>query len=316
MKLPAPLAATACLVAALASGQSATPAATPLPESAVPPSAPTPTPAPSAPSRGPLPVPSASAVRLADPPAITPASLPTENPFGAALDAGALLPVKPVMAKAVMTASMLVAIRVDSKGKVVTARRVRDPIPSVSGEAQKSFARWTFDAGRKSGQPADGWASLRLDLSVEVDSPKIEQMTLTPILPTTPIASPFGWGSDAAFLDSYAAPAAPEGSLANDQLDAPPVPKKTPWSADSYKGPFSIRLWVLVNAAGKVEKAIAIQASDPLLIGYFRRAIDGWLFRPARSGNAAAASWNDLAISGQISYSADIKQIASLRRPL
>jgi len=316
MRLPAALAATATLVAALASGQTASPAATPLPESTVVPSGANPTPTPAAAGRGPLPVPTAPPLRLSDPPVISISSLPPENPFASAVDSPALPPVKPVAAKAMTTASMLVAIRVDPKGKTVTARRVRDPIPSVSSEAQKSFARWTFEPGRKAGQPVDGWASLRLDLSVEVDSPKFEQVTLTPITANTPIATPFAWGSDSAFLDAWTAPAAPEGSLPNDQLDTPPVPKKTPWSADSYKGPFSVRLWVLVNPAGKVEKAISIQASDPLLIGYFRRVLDGWLFRPARAGNAAAASWNELALSGQISYSADIKQIASLRRPL
>jgi hypothetical protein len=316
MRLPVALAATASLVAAFASAQNASPPATPLPEATVAPSGANPTPTPSAAARGAAPVPTAPPQRLSDPPVISIVSLPSENPFASTVDSPALPPVKPVAAKATTTAAMLVAIRVDPKGKTVTARRVRDPIPSVSAEAQKSFARWTFEPGRKAGQPVDSWASVRLDLSVEVDSPKFEQITLTAITPTTPVAAPFAWGSDSAFLDAWTAPSAPEGSVSNEQLDTPPVPKKTPWSADSYKGPFSMRLWIQINAAGKVDKAISIQASDPLLIGYFRRVIDGWLFRPARAGNAAAASWNELALSGQISYSAEIKQIASLRRSL
>ena len=69
-----------------------------------------------------------------------------------------------------------------------------------------------------------------------------------------------------------------------EQVDTPPIPKKQPWSSSSYKGPFSVKFWVRINPSGHVEKAIPIAANDPLLIAYFRKAMDGWLFRPARSG--------------------------------
>ena len=66
-----------------------------------------------------------------------------------------------------------------------------------------------------------------------------------------------------------------------EQVDTTPVPKKTKWTADSYKGPFSCRLWVKVGAAGRVEKMIPIQVSDPVLIPYMRRTVSAWSIRPS-----------------------------------
>ena len=67
-------------------------------------------------------------------------------------------------------------------------------------------------------------------------------------------------------------------------MDVPPNPKKYPWYADSYRGPFSCHLWVKVSAAGKIEKVIPIQVSDPVLIAYMRQQLPGWPIRPARRG--------------------------------
>jgi hypothetical protein len=107
-----------------------------------------------------------------------------------------------------------------------------------------------------------------------------------------------------------------EGTVAADQFDTPPVPKKQPWSSSSFKGPFSVRFWVRINPNGRVERTIPIQASDPVLIAYFRKSLEAWLFRPARAAGAAVATWNELTLSGQISFDTDLKQTVSLRQTL
>jgi hypothetical protein len=94
------------------------------------------------------------------------------------------------------------------------------------------------------------------------------------------------------------------------------MPKKTPWDADSYKGPFSAKFWVKVKSTGNVEKAIPLQASDPVLLAYLRRAMSSWAFRPAQANGGPVDSWNELLLSGQIAYDVELKQIASLRRTL
>jgi hypothetical protein len=313
------LAAIAALVGSLASAQSAPPdqatpantppatAATPAPPAAV-------TPAPAA-AGVTLPVP-APVLRLVDPPIIAVEALPTENPFATAADTPAMPPVKPATSDAVVPATFFAAVRVDAKGKPVSVRRARDPIPSLTAQSQQSLLRWTFDPGRKAGQPVETSASLRLDLAVEIDAPKIEQFLLTPIGPSTPIARPVEWGTDAAWLQSVKPEPPADGAIAIEQLDTPPVPKKQPWSSSSYKGPFSAKFWVRISPSGHVEKAIPIQASDPVLVTYFRKAMDSWVFRPARAGAAAVASWNELSIGGQISFDSELKATASLRQSL
>jgi hypothetical protein len=255
-------------------------------------------------------------LRLSDPPVVAVGSLPTDNPFASTADSPALAPVKPATADAVIPTTLYAAVLVDPKGKALNVRRARDPIPSLGAQTQGSLIRWVFDPARKAGQPVQTWASVRLDLSAEVDSPKIEQFLLTPITAATPIPQPIAWGTDASWLESLKPGAPADGMLPVEQMDTPPVPKKQPWSSSSYKGPFSVRFWVRINPSGKVEKAIPIAANDPLLIAYFRKQMDGWLFRPARSGTAPAATWNELTLGGQISYSADLKSSATLRQSL
>jgi len=313
-------AALMALTAALAAAQDAAPPATPPApvETPVPvPATSAPAPAPAAPAAPAVVIPApAPILRLSDPPVIAVESLPAENPFASTADAPALAPVKPATADAVIPTALFAAVLVDPKGKALNVRRARDPIPSLAAQTQGSLIRWTFDPARKAGQPVQTQASVRLDLSAEVDSPKIEQFLLTPITATTPIPQPVAWGSDASWLENLKPGAPADGMLPVEQVDTPPVPKKQPWSSSSYKGPFSARFWVRINPSGHVEKAIPIAASDPLLIAYFRKAMDGWLFRPARSGAAPAATWNELTLAGQISYSTDLKSSATLRQSL
>lgn len=312
--------AVAALFAAIASAQSAaqetpTPTASSEPAPVVTPApVPATTPTPSGPPPD-IPV-QAPVLRLIDPPVITVETLPAENPFATEVEAPAMAPAKVTAEDAVIPAALFATLRVDPKGKVTTVRRARDPIPSLAAQTQGSLQRWTFEPGRKAGQPVDSWAPLRLDLSVEIDGPRIDQVLLTPVAPSTPIATPLDWGADAAWLASHKPASAPDGTVAIEQIDTPPVPKKQPWSSSSYKGPFSIKFWVRIDAGGRVEKAIALEASDPVLLAYFRKAMQTWLFRPARAAGAAVASWNELTLGGQTSFDTDLTLTVALRQSL
>ena len=321
------LAAIAAFAAALARAQSAPPDATPTPAAAPSPAAgaapapatgsalaPTPTPAGSS-TRLPPPVP-IPILRLADPPVVSVETLPTDNPFATPADAPAMAPVKPVYADLKIATSLFAAVRVDAKGKPISVRRARDPIPALAAQTQTSLLRWAFDPGKKAGQAVETWASLRLDLVAEIDAPKVETLLLTPILPSTPIPKPLDWGSDPAWLESVKPPPPTEGVLPIEQLDTPPVPRKQPWSSSSYKGPFSVKFWVRINPAGHVEKSIPIQASEPVLIAYFRKTMETWAFRPARAGNAGVATWNELVLAGTFDYSTELKMTTTLRQSL
>ena len=141
------------------------------------------------------------------------------------------------------------------------------------------------------------------------------QPVLTPVTPATPVPRPLLWPSDEVWLESRNAPPT-DGTVPLETLDAPPMPRKTPWDADSYKGPFSARFWVKVTSTGTVEKAVPLQVSEPVLLPYLRRAMSSWAFRPAQLNGAPVDSWNELTLSGQVGYDVELKQIASLRRTL
>jgi hypothetical protein len=252
---------------------------------------------------------------LTEPPVVTILKAPAENPFGLTVEVPAALPQKLTFVDAVANSAAFVSARVDPSGRTMGVRPHRDPIPSLAADAQRSVARWVFDPARKGAGNVETWAAMRLDLEVQIDAPRSVQGTLTPVTPTTPIPRPLAWMPDEAWLETRKGPA-PEGGIPIESVDSPPMPKKTPWDADSYKGPFLARFWVKVNSAGTVEKAIPLEASDPVLLPYLRRAMSAWTFRPARANGSSADSWNELNLSGQVSYKVDLKQIASLRRSL
>jgi hypothetical protein len=278
---------------------------------------PAPAPPPAAPAAAAIPAAGAAApLKLSDAPVVRVDRLPSENPFGLAAEAGAALPPKPTWTETRTEAALFAAIRVDRAGKPTASRRVRDPIPSLAAEEKRSFERWTFEPARKGGQPVETWAAFRLDLNVEVRAPKVEQLTLTPVTPSTPIPVPLEWGMDQAWYDSVKPAPPTDGTVPIEQLDTLAVPKKTKWDADSFKGPFSARLWVHITKEGRIDKSVPIQASDPVVLAAIRRQVSAWLFRPARVAGQAADSWNELAVSGQVGYSAEIKQILNLRKSL
>jgi len=291
-----------------------TPAATPpgKPPPAAPASLPPPPTAAPAPVATPAPAP---ATRVSDPAVVSILQAPAENPFGLVPQIAAALPPKLTFTDAVVSGAAFVSARVDLSGKPLGLKQERDPIPSLSGDARKSLARWVFDPARQGGQSVESWAAMRLELQVEIDAPRSVQGTLNSVTPATPLPKPMRWPSDEEWLESRG-PIAPDGTVPIDKVDTPPMPRKTPWTADSYRGPFHAKFWVRVKSSGVVEKAIPFEASDPILLGYLRRAMSMWTFRPAQSNGVAADSWNELVLSGQVAYTVDLKQIASLRRPL
>jgi len=288
-----------------------TPAAPPVSAA---PAAPEPTPS-AADLALPLPTPIApTALRIRDIPSITVEKLPAGNPYGKAAEVPAALPQKLIFTEATMQSALFVSVHVDATGKPLTIRRDRDPIASLAADSLKSISRWTFTPARKGGQPMDTWGAYRVDLDVEFRTPKIASMTLTPITASTPIPKPFDWKPDAEWLDSRHIPPPSDGSIPIDQVDAAPMPQKRPWSADSFKGPFTIRYWVLVDKSGRITRAIPLDVSDPVLLPYFRRSMGAWILRPGATAGAPVDSWNELNLGGTISFSVEIKQILALRK--
>jgi hypothetical protein len=333
LKRALPLAALlAAAIRSAAEGQAPPPAPVPTPESApaaeaapavAPAAAPVAAPAPeTAPPVAPVtvsaaPTPAAStALQIRDTPVILVARLPADNPFGSTAQVPAALPQKLNFVDGAISVGDFVSVHVDPAGRAMAVRRERDPIPSLSAEELKSLSRWVFSPARKGNQAVETWGAYRIELYAEVRAPKILQMAFVPITPTTPIPTPFSWPSDNDWLESRHPLPPTDTTVPIDQVDVAPIPQKTPWSADSFKGPFSVKFWVRVDKSGHIDRAIPLEVSDPALLSYFRKSMSTWVIRPAQTDGAPVDSWNELVLSGQISFSPEIKQIAALRRPL
>ncbi len=288
------------------------------------PSAPSPPPVTAeapAPAGAPLGVPAPAlpplpAARIVDTPTVSIAKLPTDNPYGLAFDVPAALPARLPFTDAVIAAGFFVSVRVDATGKAISVRRDRDPIPSLAAESMRSIQRWTITPARRAGQAVETWGGYRLELGVEVDAPKVTQMQLTPVTPQTPLPAPFAWPAEGEWLESRKPGPTPEGTVSILEVDTAPVPTKTPWSADSFKGPFSGKWWIKVDRNGRVERAIPLEITDPVLLAYFRRVMGGWVLRPAQAKGIPIPTWNELTLSGTISFDDEIKQIVALRRAI
>jgi hypothetical protein len=267
-------------------------------------------------SPAPPPPPPLPAARIVDTPSVSIAKLPAGNPYGLAFDTPAALPPKLVFTDAALTAAFFVSVRVDPAGKALSVRRDRDPIPSLAGESMRSIQRWTITPARRTGQAVETWGAYRLELAVEIDSPKVTQAQLTPVTPPTPLPAPFAWPPEAEWLDTRKPGPTPEGTVSILEVDVPPMPQKTPWSADSFKGPFSVKFWIKVDKNGRIERSIPLEVSDPVLLAYFRKAMSSWVLRPAQSKGAPVESWNELTLSGTISFDDDVKQVTALRRSI
>ncbi len=297
------------------------PAPTPPPADSpgsAPPPAPAPAPAQSAaPAPGLPPLPAASpAARIIDPGTVSIAKLPSENPYGSAADAPATLPAKLLFTDAAMTAGFFVSVRVDASGKPLAVRRDRDPIPSLAAETMKSIQRWTISPARRSGKPVETWGAYRLELALEIDAPRGTQTMLVPVTAATPLPAPFSWPPEAEWLESRRPAPPSDGTVSILEVDTAPTPQKTPWSGDSFKGPFSAKYWIKVDKTGRIERAIPLEVSDPVLLAYIRKAMSAWVLRPAQFKGVPVESWNELSISGQISFDDEIKQISALRRAI
>src|SRR5512143_231969 len=212
---PAPTPPPAETPAAAAAAQAAAETPAPATPTAAPTVAPTPVP--------PTPVPMfAPPRRLVDVPMLSISRLPDENPFGLTTGEPAALPQKPSFPEITLPAAMFAAVRVDPSGKVLQSRIVRDPIPSLAAESRRSFEqRWTFEPATLGGQPVETWASVRLDLQVDV-RPREEQAILTPVTPATPLPAPLEWGDDTKWFEGYRVNPPTDGTVPLERLEKAP----------------------------------------------------------------------------------------------
>lgn len=234
---------------------------------------------------------------IPDPVSFPPAALAWVNPLHVAADTPAKLPERPALPDFVSSETLLVAVRLEETGKVVEAVAVEPPLRAFGPLVAQLSPRWTFKAARKDGQVVKTWATLAIDLAVEVEDAALASLELVPVGKADP--APL-IGSDAPperLIVRY--PKEPEprenGVVSVEAVDFLPMPDKAPWKAESAKLRSRLSALVEVTAQGQVRRLVPVGTeNEALVVRWFRRACQGWRLAPAQRDGAPIDSWSVL----------------------
>jgi hypothetical protein len=212
------------------------------------------------------------------------------------------------------SAAAFAACRLDPEGRVQEVLLLHNPFPSLAPQMIASLQRWEFVAPKKAGAPVSGWATLRLDLKVEFSRPQIARASFVKVSPQDPLPAPLTDRWD----ESWIATAPPLKELHSaeppESLDVQPLPRRTKWLADRYRGPFPAKLWIEVSPQGRAARIVPVGLKDPVLLLYLQRAAARWNFAPARKGAAAVSCWGILDLDGTVGYDVSLVRAASIKK--
>ena len=240
--------------------------------------------------------------------------LPETNPYACDSDTPPALASREMPSGIEAAVAAYAACRLDPQGRVAEVLLLHDPVPSLAPQVVASLQRWDFVPPKKAGAPVSGWATLRLDLNVEFSRPQITRATFTRVSPEEPLPVPLTDRWD----ESWIATAPPlkdlRGAEPPETLDLQPLPRKTKWLADRYRGPFPVRLWIEVSPQGKAVRLVPVGLKDPVLLLYLQRAAAHWNFAPASKGGSAVSCWGILDLDGTIGYDVSLLRAASIKK--
>lgn len=241
-------------------------------------------------------------------------SLPEKNPFACEADSGATILTREFPSGIEATIPEFVSVRIDRTGKIEEVLLVHDPIPSLEAQQRESFKKWEFLPPKKTGLDVAGWSTVRLDLKFEFSRPQITRAEFVPVAPTTPVPAVLPGRWDERWIDAAPPLTDLRGAEAVEALDVPPLPRKTKWYADRFKGPFDVKLWIEVSPTGRATRIVSVEMKDPALLAYLKSAISRWSFAPARKGAQPVSCWGVLNLAGTISYDVSLVRSASIKK--
>ena len=260
------------------------------------------------------PNPEPAAASPADPVRPIVMALPDRNPFACDADTGPAVVTRDFPSGVEATIPEFVSFRLDRTGKIQDVVLVHDPIPSLEPQQRESFKKWEFLPPKKASLEVAGWSTVRLDLKFEYSRPQITRAEFLPVAAATaiPPVVPSRW--DEGWIETAPPLTDLRGAEAVEALDVPPLPKKTKWYADRFKGPFQAKLWIEVSPAGKATRIVPVELKDAGLLGYLRGAISRWNFTPARKAGQPVSCWGMLDLAGTISYDVSLLRSASIKK--
>ena len=231
---------------------------------------------------------------IPDPVSFPPAEVAWVNPLAVAADVPAKVVERPSLPDFESGDTVLVAVRLEETGRVVDAVAVEPPLRAFGPLVAQLSPRWTFQPARKDGQAVKTWATLGIDLTVEVEDALLSSFALVPVGRSDPAPV---IGSDAPAEQRIARyPREPEpkepGVVSVEAVDFLPMPDRAPWKAESAKLRSRLTALVEVSAQGQVRRLVPLGTeNEAFVVRWFRRAAQGWRLSPALAGGAPVGSF-------------------------
>lgn len=258
---------------------------------------------------------------LPDLAAIAPAEVPYVHPLFRPVDTSATLSIaRPPLAELESLCLLAVAVHVDATGRVLEAVAVEPPLRALAAPVPTLAQKWKYAPATKGGSPVATWATLGLELLVDLEKGAWAELTLHPVKPEDPLTVPLPESPGDGWLARYPKEIDPKepGSISVEDTDAPPNPTKTGWDFDGSRQKSRVSALIEVSAAGAVSRLVPVGSeNEPLVLAWVRRSLPGWKLTPAQAGGKPVASW--LALEGTVDYtinSAKLKNRRSIKKNL
>ncbi len=258
---------------------------------------------------------------LPDPAALAPAEVAYVHPLFRPVDSSAVLSVaRPPLAELESLCLLAVAVHVDATGRVLEAVAVEPPLRALAAPVPTLAQKWKYAPATKGGSPVATWATLGLELLVDLEKGAWTDLTLSPVKRDDPLTVPLPETPGDGWLARYPREIEPKepGAISVEDTDVPPNPAKTGWDFDGSRQKSHVSALVEVSAAGAVSRLVPVGSeNEPLVLAWVRRSLPGWKLTPARAGGKAVASW--LTLEGTVDYtinSAKLKNRRSIKKNL
>ncbi|HEV8268159.1 MAG TPA: hypothetical protein VGR00_08000 [Thermoanaerobaculia bacterium] len=272
-----------------------------------PPPAPAVAPAPT-PSAVASPAPAAAAPIEAVPDSarLAPAAAAYRNPLYRNVETAAKLVDRGVLEDLKIRLPLVIAVRLDETGKVITADAVQPPLKALTVPIPALVPKWRFTPAKKGTQPVATWATYGIDLDIELVKGVFSQFDIKPVEREDPLPVVMQEPVGDVWLSRYPSTIEPAeaGTVSIEDVDLLPTPQKASWSHDAARVKTRVRALVEVDAQGKAKRVVPIGGeNEPLAVVWVRKSAARWRFTAAQAGGAPAASW--LALDATLEFTLD-----------
>jgi hypothetical protein len=287
------LACFLALAAGPALAQEPAAAATPAPATAPAPVAPTaPTPLQTS-SDGTAPFEESVIESLPDPARLGPAEVVYVNPLFRPIETQARLVERPVPTDWEGRATLVLTLHVNETGKVVEGTSVQTPLKGLDPAIKAMISRWTFQPAKKGGVPVATWATMAIDLQVQLEKGTFSSFLLTPIGKDDPLPLVARDSTGDAWTARYPKEISPKDStvVSVEDLDVAPVPQKTSWDFDATRWRSRVNALIEVASNGVVRRIVPIGNNyESAVFAWVRQMAPRWKLSPALAGKPSD-SW-------------------------